>query len=387
MGEGLLDGRPSAPQPAEALPYPGHSTSATRHSDRSTSTECSTNSFRGLADFGWTEMIDHWSPREKSLFLSSWRESTINTYRPAWRKWKIWCTGKSVDFKNPNPQEVARYLAYLHNDEGLSYKTILVHKSVVTNFTNISRKTDYSSDFFIKHMLKAISVAKEKITMPPIWDPKLVIQYLMHNIPDVTNLYQVLRRTAILLLLSSGRRVHDLTLLSIEDGRYIDQGNSIIFWPRFGSKTDTANYRQSGWKLLRHPCTALDSVYWIRGLIELSKERRQENNLVELFITARGVPKAASRTVIGGWIKSVLREAGVEASPGSVKTIVNSLAAAEVEAEQAEQAPRAPRTLLLPQDMPVEQRPHYMQPRSVRSVDSQMHESEKRVKRCSCNCR
>ncbi|CAH2086765.1 unnamed protein product [Euphydryas editha] len=116
--------------------------------------------------------------------------------------------------------------------------------------------------------------------MPPIWDPKLVIQYLMHNIPDVTNLYQVLRRTAILLLLSSGRRVHDLTLLSIEDGRYIDQ--------------------------------------------ELSKERRQENNLVELFITARGVPKAASRTVIGGWIKSVLREAGVEAPPGSVRSAVAS---------------------------------------------------------------
>ncbi|XP_049874073.1 uncharacterized protein LOC126372396 isoform X2 [Pectinophora gossypiella] len=86
-----------------------------------------------------------------------------------------------------------------------------------------------------------------------------------------------------------------------------------------------------------------------------------------------------------------------------VKTIVNTLAAAaEAEAEaqaQAEEqrqaethspaqeqpAPRAPRTLLLPQDMPMEERPHYMQPRSVRSVDALMHH-EKRVKRCACSC-
>nr|XP_026499147.1 uncharacterized protein LOC113402968 isoform X4 [Vanessa tameamea] len=87
------------------------------------------------------------------------------------------------------------------------------------------------------------------------------------------------------------------------------------------------------------------------------------------------------------------RDQQIDNDMQEVKTIVNSLAAAEVEAEQAEQAQqaqqaqaaRAPRTLLLPQDMPVDQRPHYMQPRSVRSVDAP-HEREKRVKRCACSC-
>ncbi|XP_026730808.1 pollen-specific leucine-rich repeat extensin-like protein 2 isoform X2 [Trichoplusia ni] len=86
-----------------------------------------------------------------------------------------------------------------------------------------------------------------------------------------------------------------------------------------------------------------------------------------------------------------------------VKTIVKTLAAAaeaEAEAEaraQAEEqagepradmpAPRPPRTLLLPQDMPMptDERPHYLQPRSVRSVDALVN-SEKRVKRCACSC-
>ncbi|KAM3966192.1 LOW QUALITY PROTEIN: msr-110 [Aphomia sociella] len=101
------------------------------------------------------------------------------------------------------------------------------------------------------------------------------------------------------------------------------------------------------------------------------------------------------------------RDQQIDNDMQEVKTIMNSLAAAaEAEAEaqaqaeeqqrqaeeqrrQAEQAPqeaqppRAPRTLLLPQDM--DERPHFMQPRSVRSVDGLLHR-EKRIKRCACDC-
>ncbi|XP_050664359.1 uncharacterized protein LOC126965005 isoform X1 [Leptidea sinapis] len=96
------------------------------------------------------------------------------------------------------------------------------------------------------------------------------------------------------------------------------------------------------------------------------------------------------------------REQQIDNDMQEVKTIMNTLAAA-AEAEAQEQqsrgdeqsqpeeepqendapAPRAARTLLLPQDM--DGRPHYMQPRSVRSVDSIL-QREKRVKRCSCAC-
>lgn len=91
------------------------------------------------------------------------------------------------------------------------------------------------------------------------------------------------------------------------------------------------------------------------------------------------------------------REQQIDNDMQEVKTIVKTLAAAaeaEAEAEaraQAEEqqgdAPRAPRTLLLPQDMPMpsDERPHYLQPRSVRSVDALVN-SEKRVKRCACSC-
>lgn len=81
------------------------------------------------------------------------------------------------------------------------------------------------------------------------------------------------------------------------------------------------------------------------------------------------------------------REQQIDNDMQEVKTIVNTLAAAaeaeaEAEARAAEdqQQPeeahsemahiqRGPRTLLLPQDMPVDERPHYLQPRSVRNEE------------------
>ncbi|XP_072947392.1 uncharacterized protein Msr-110 [Epargyreus clarus] len=101
-------------------------------------------------------------------------------------------------------------------------------------------------------------------------------------------------------------------------------------------------------------------------------------------------------------VASQRRDQQVDNDMQEVKTIVNTLAAAaeaEAEAEaraqeeqqqQQQQQPvpqqqmpqaRAPRTLMLPQDL--DERPHYMQPRSVRSVDAP-HAA--RVKRCACQC-
>lgn len=43
-----------------------------------------------------------------------------------------------------------------------------------------------------------------------------------------------------------------------------------------------------------------------------------------LFTTVRGVAKPASRTVISGWVKTIFKEAGISASPGSVRSAVAS---------------------------------------------------------------
>ncbi|CAK1599031.1 unnamed protein product [Parnassius mnemosyne] len=296
---------------------------SSRHENRHTPSTDSRLALGGMVDFGWQDMLTEWTDKEQKLLISSWRGSTINTYKPAWNRWKKWCESNSVNYKYPHPEQVARYLAHLHCDIGLAYRTILVHKSVISTFTHLTSKVDLSSNFFIKHMLKAISMARTRPVKPPIWNPKFLMQYISKYNPNENNLYEVSRHTATLLLLASSRRVHDLTLLHIDNNSLIDDQSSIILWPAFGSKTDSINHRQSGWRLKEHPDKNLNIIFWIRQLLKISKNRRKAIN--HLFITARGDAKPASRTVIAGWVKSLLREAGIEATPGSVRSAVSSL--------------------------------------------------------------
>lgn len=323
MEQSVLASRCSTPRSETSLSDSRSSSKSNRHSNRCTPAGNSRSAFGSMADFGWQDMLTKWTNQEQDLLMSSWRPSTKNTYRPAWARWRRWCNSHSIDFKNPNAEQVARYLAYLHCDVGLAYKTILLHKSVISTFTHLNSSMDLSKNFFVKHMLKAISVARVKPVKPPIWNPKLLLQFLSSYKLDNTNLYQVSKHTATLLLLASGRRVHDLTLLRIDQNSLIDEDTSIVLWPAFGSKTDSVNHRQSGWRLREHPDNQLNVIFWIRELLKLSSYRRQ--NIDHLFITARGEAKPAPRTVIGGWVKSLLKDAGIEASPGSCRSAVASL--------------------------------------------------------------
>ncbi|KAJ2953471.1 hypothetical protein O0L34_g1066 [Tuta absoluta] len=98
----------------------------------------------------------------------------------------------------------------------------------------------------------------------------------------------------------------------------------IVLWPASGSKTDSTGHRQSGWQLQKHPDENVCPVTWIKNLIVVSHERRSKGNLDNLFLTITGIARPASRTVIGGLIRSVLKDAGITASPGSFRLAVAS---------------------------------------------------------------
>ncbi|CAH2217820.1 jg6260 [Pararge aegeria aegeria] len=78
------------------------------------------------------------------------------------------------------------------------------------------------------------------------------------------------------------------------------------------------------------PCSSTEFLVkprakWVKNLVALTAKRRgQEEDLNHLFITVVGKARPASRTVIGVWLKSVLREAGITASPGSFRSAVAS---------------------------------------------------------------
>lgn len=111
-----------------------------------------------------------------------------------------------------------------------------ISKSVVSTLCNADMSSQLSSHVLVKHILKSISLKNPKAVKPPIWDIDFLVQFLSSYSLDKTNIYQTSRHTAILLLLCSGRRIHDLTLLRIDPDHCIRSDDAIIFWPNLVQK-------------------------------------------------------------------------------------------------------------------------------------------------------
>ena len=300
--------------------------SSSRHDHRLASSESVRDDNGSLEMWGWSGALDGWNNNQLRLLRESWRPSTRKVYNIAWERWISWCRSYKINHIKPKASEFARFLSDLHLIFKLSYSSVLLHKSVVSTLCDPNLSGQLSSHVLVKHILKSIALRKPISHMKdPIWNIDVLVSYLKSYSVDETNVFQVQRHTAALLLLCSGRRIHDLTLLTVDSANYIFDDNSVVFWPSFGSKTDSITYRQSGWKLLANKENKkLDPVFWIKLTKSLLEDRRRLAKSFNLFINIRGEPRPASRTLIGGWIKSLFKNAGVSATPGSIRSAVAS---------------------------------------------------------------
>lgn len=292
---------------------------SSRPTDESSTCGSRQPKFAGLDGTGWANEISEWNSSEINLLQSSWRESTLRTYRPAWERWRKWTSKERISTNDPQPKDLARFLCHLYEVENLAPRTILLHKSVVATFANPQNSSILGSHPIVAHTIKGI-LAKNPIEKRTLtWKLDDLFQFLDTYNVDTNSLFSVSRHTATLLLLASGRRVHDLTLLSISPELFEDNNDEITLWPRFGSKTDSHSFRQSGWCLRSNTNSKFNIVQWIRQLIALSRPRRETRHLEGLFITTRGKIKDASRAVIAGWVKTLFKEANISSSAGSIR--------------------------------------------------------------------
>lgn len=325
MASGILASRLEVPSIDSTLHSHGSRTETDRHSDGPTTSQGPTNDFGNMEVWGWSRSLSNWRPEQLNLLQSSWRPSTRRTYQAAWNRWLHWAKTTNEDPLNPTGPTLARFLADLHIVNKLSYNTVLLHKSVVATLCNAETAGDLSSHVLVRHILKSIALNKPVLQKPPVWNIDQLVSYLGNVNVDENSPFATSRHTAALLLLCSGRRVHDLTLLAIDSDHLINNSDNLILWPVFGSKTDNSDHRQSGWKLMDNQENKnLSPVYWVRKTVTLLEARRKLAKSSNLFVTVRGQPKPASRTIIAGWIKTILKEAGITATPGSFRSAVAS---------------------------------------------------------------
>ncbi|VEN53297.1 unnamed protein product [Callosobruchus maculatus] len=327
MGEGLLETRSEEQSHCSSHPDSQCKSPPVGKPDGQASPTISQNIFGGMENTWWASTTRSWPEEDRSLLEKAWRKSTLKTYSSPWKQWLAWCAKIKSDPMQPEAGVLARYLSFLFRVKCFAPATIRVHKSVIVSLVDPVHGEALAASSLVRHMVKAIEVSYSSSMGPAkvIWDVSLLISWLKSEILDETSLYQVSRRLSLILLLASGRRIHDLTLLRM-DNEYMTLGDGYVcFWPAFGSKTDRSSHRQSGWKLLKVGDKALDPVHWSSKLLEVSASRRAaRENLFNLFITTRGKVGPASRAIIAGWVQSAFRSAGINFPPGSIRSAVAS---------------------------------------------------------------
>lgn len=102
-----------------------------------------------------------------------------------------------------------------------------------------------------------------------IWDLSTLLKWVETHLPSVSSFFEISRRLALILLLTSGRKVHDLTLLQIDSDHLQRSQSSIVFWPKFGSKSDSSSFMQSGWQFSISSPVAWDLCHWVDIFLNL----------------------------------------------------------------------------------------------------------------------
>nr|CAH7718485.1 unnamed protein product [Callosobruchus chinensis] len=325
MGPGLLAGRSVIPGDCSSNSHSEPGSLSGGGIDFPAAAKGTPVKFGSLENTGWSKLVENWNQEDINLLQNSWRPSSLKTYSAPWKQWLSWTSRKDIPFNNPSPEQVARYLAYLHRVKHLAPATIKLHKSVIATFSNPLESESTTNNPLIKRMIKAIEISKPQSRKKSIWNINVLVEWMRKEKIDKHSLFQVSRRVALILLLASGRRIHDLTLLRVDNTSMDHDDESISFCPEYGSKTDKNTHRQSGWRLLKASDTSLDPIFWINQLIlESQKRRTAVPNLNHLFITSRGNVSPASRTIIAGWVKTAFEAAGICFPPGSIRSAVAS---------------------------------------------------------------
>uniref|UniRef100_A0A8D8W6Z4 Core-binding (CB) domain-containing protein n=1 Tax=Cacopsylla melanoneura TaxID=428564 RepID=A0A8D8W6Z4_9HEMI len=281
--------------------------------------------FGNLEHTGWSTQITGWSEEEKRLLLAAWRPSTRASYRKPWNRWVLWSQQADVNTLSPSPQHLARFLAYLFYTENLAPASIALHKSVVSTMTDPDLSSNLASHPIVTKMLRGIAASSAARGPRAIWDVSILRDWIKSHPPSESSFFEVSRHLALLLLLGSGRRVHDLTLLRVDSSHLQRAEDAVTFWPAFGSKTDSASFRQSGWHFSGSPPESIWNVCkWFDVFLNLRIARCGSLPVTDLFISTVGRVRPASRAIIAGWVKTAFTGAGISFSVGSIRSAVNS---------------------------------------------------------------
>jgi Phage integrase family len=259
------------------------------------------------------------TPASFNVLLHSLKPQTRRQYAAAWERWCTYCDiHADIDRLRPTVAEFINYLTVLSEQIGNS--TVENHKSAVFHFLaeDTSRTIETSRQFQL--YMKGLRNLKPRVQAAPAWEIDRLLRFMEDYAIPLHKLYPLSRHLAMLMLLFSGRRVHDLSLLHVGNNAINFANDQVSLQPRFGSKTDRFNKLQSPMLFSSGEKQMLDVPALLRIYLDLTQPLR--GSCLSLFLSPQDPTQPASIQKLRSWIKSLLAECGINAPPGSTRSAV-----------------------------------------------------------------
>ncbi|VEN46833.1 unnamed protein product [Callosobruchus maculatus] len=238
--------------------------------------------------------------------LASISEQTLKQYDCAYKAWWFFCLNKQVDPYMGVLENIICFLK-LKFEEGCSFSVANSYKSALALVLQMSKDSEKMVNRFLKGLR---NIRPPKARYSSTWDPHPVLNYLETLYPlDSLSLRDLTLKLVVLLALTTAHRMQTLTKIKISN--IVKCAEYVEIFIEDKIKTSGRNSLQPVLYIAyfsEKPALCLAST--IELYIEKTKAIRPVG-LNTLIITIKKPFRAASSQTISRWIKSVLRQSGI----------------------------------------------------------------------------
>jgi hypothetical protein len=270
--------------------------------------------------------VDAISDRSFKLIAAGWVRSSEDRYERAWQSFKSFLRASSIPLHQASLRAVTDYLTHLY-DAGMSWSTIAVHKSTISMTLAPVDGVNIGDHPLIKRLMRGVFKTRpSRRANPTPWDP-LKVFHIFQQWPVELSLSQLMRKAVFLMSLATAKRASELQALLCDHLHFRQEGENLRFVPSRLTKTDrpgclTPPFYVKPWKEDSRLCP-------VEAVLQLVAERehlRLQHSA--LFFSWSSPHRPMDAAAIGRCIAYCLGKAGIDATPGSTRSVAASAALA-----------------------------------------------------------
>lgn len=238
--------------------------------------------------------------------LSSISTGTIKQYTTTYKSWWSFCQSHQLDIYNATVPDVIHFLTEKHK-KNIGFNALNTARSALALLINEKIGSDAQIKRFFRGLFRIKPALRRYVNT---WDPSIVLRFLTNwKNNEELDLVKLSKKVVTLLALATAQRVQTLSVIKLQDlsisQNVITIHISDLIKTSISSKTET---------IIKLPFFEQDPVICparaLQAYIKITSTIRKDEKY--LIISSRQPHKRASKQTISRWIKTVMKESGID---------------------------------------------------------------------------